>query len=75
MFLRNLALRWLERNSKLTCPHCKRAASPETFKCGRYLLAQETLTCEQCNETSAVAFWRYHGIFPATNSDNLPLTG
>ena len=76
MFLRNLALRWIERNLKLTCPHCKRPSSLETFKRGRYLLAQEELTCEQCNETSPVAFWRYHGLFPATDKDNdLPLAG
>ena len=75
MFLRNLALRWIERNLKLTCPHCKRPSSLETFKRGRYLLAQEELACEQCNETSPVAFWRYHGLFPATDKDNLPLAG
>jgi hypothetical protein len=72
VLLRNLALRWMERNRKLTCPHCRRPASAETFKRGRYLLAQEELVCELCHEVSPVAFWRYHGLSDPTDG-SLPL--
>jgi hypothetical protein len=72
MLLRNLVLRWMERNQKLTCPRCAQPASSETFRSGRYLLAQEELVCDRCHETSLVALWRYHGLLRAT-AGSLPL--
>jgi hypothetical protein len=72
LHLRNLILRWTQRNQKLVCPHCKRPASSRTFKRGRYLLAEEELVCDQCGEASPAAFWRYHGL--ASPSDgSLPM--
>jgi hypothetical protein len=61
-WLRHLVLRWSARHFSLVCPHCRRPASPPTFKRGRFMLGDQKLSCEQCGETSVVTFWRFEGL-------------
>jgi hypothetical protein len=42
-------------------------ASPTTFQHGRYMLGDEQLVCEECNQASNVTFWRFEGLSQASH--------
>ncbi len=60
--------RWKWRNSPLACPQCDHDASETTFRRGRYMLQDETLTCDRpdCRAANLVRSWRARG---RTNKD------
>ena len=53
---------WENTDDTVPCPHCRRPASSLAFKRGRFMLGEENLVCEQCDETSLVTFWRFEGL-------------
>lgn len=56
--------RWKSRNMKLARPACDHWASDDAFRRGRFMLGEETLTCERspCARTNPLTLWRAAGF-------------
>ena len=54
--------RWKHRNDWLICPACSCKPTLETFAKGRYLLNDESLQCDHCQQVNQVRFWRARGL-------------
>jgi hypothetical protein len=67
--IKKLAVQWRTRNLTLACPYCKSPSSRLTFERARFMLGEQTLTCEQCGRDSFVTLWRFEGTSSTRGND------